>query len=278
MKLYFFKDQPNFGDLLNGYIFEKIFNIKIELSDILNSDFVGIGSLFEFLFSRHNHFIKRVFYKPIKIFGTGFIKQAETEMLYYPKRKMKIYAVRGYLTYERLLKNGLVKPSDNIAIGDPGLLVSKLIDTSKIKKKYDLGIIPHYVDKNSPLLDNIKVKNSVILDITKNPIDLLHDIAECKVIISSAMHGLIAADSLGIPNMRIILSDKITGGDYKYDDYYSAFGIKQHNRIDLRVSQFTEKDLKELCDNYQIKQSQVHQKQIELFNAFPYKTRKKTCL
>lgn len=270
LNLYYFDSRPNFGDLLNIDIFKKIFNIDVQYSDIQDSEVIAIGSLFELLFSKSNHFIKRFFRPAITVWGTGFI-QEQTQKNYYPIRKMKIYAVRGYLTYERLKKYGLVKPGDNIAIGDPGLLVSKLINTSKIKKKYDLGIIPHYVDQNNPLLNNIKVKNSIVLDITKNPIDFLHDIAECKTVISSAMHGLIAADSLGIPNIRMILSDKITGGDYKYDDYYSAFSIKKHNRIDLRVSEFTEKDLKQLHDNYQIKPEKVLQKQIELLNAFPYK-------
>ena len=99
--------------------------------------------------------------------------------------------------------------------------------------------------------------------------------AQCKCIISSAMHGLIAADSLGIPNVRMILSDKITGGNYKYDDYYSAFGIKNHNRFDLRKEVFTEKDLSELPGKYQIKPDLVRRKKTELLKAFPYKIKGK---
>lgn len=277
LNLYYFNSQSNFGDFLNIDVFKKIFNMDIQYSDISDSEIVAIGSLFELLFSKHNHFIKRLFRPAIAVWGTGFI-QDQIFKNYYPIRKMKIYAVRGHLTYERLKKYGLVKPSDNIVIADPGLLAAKLVDTSKINKKYDLGIIPHYVDQNNPLLNNIKVKNSIVLDITKSPMDFLHDIAECKTVISSAMHGLIAADSLGIPNIRMILSDKITGGDYKFNDYYSAFDIKKHDRIDLNVSEFTEKELKKLRDNYQIKPEQAHQKQIELLNAFPYKQKSKICL
>ena len=49
------------------------------------------------------------------------------------------------------------------------------------------------------------------------------------------MHGLIAADSFCIPNIRIILSDNIIGKDFKYNDYYSVFGIENHNKIDCLV-------------------------------------------
>ena len=80
------------------------------------------------------------------------------------------------------------------------------------------------------------------------------------------MHGLIVADALGIPNIRMILSDKITGGDYKYDDYYSAFGIRQHNRINLNTSSFTEKDLEKMISTYQVKNEDVKKIQTNLLN------------
>jgi len=47
------------------------------------------------------------------------------------------------------------------------------------------------------------------------------------------MYGLIVADSLGIPNFRMVLSDKIIGGGCQYNDYYLAFWIENHNYIDL---------------------------------------------
>ena len=47
------------------------------------------------------------------------------------------------------------------------------------------------------------------------------------------MYGLIVADVLYIPNVRMILSDKISGGDYKFNDYYSAFGLNEHEKIIL---------------------------------------------
>jgi len=68
------------------------------------------------------------------------------------------------------------------------------------------------------------------------------------------MYGLIAADSLGIPNFRMVLSDKIIGGDYKYNDYYSISWIENHNYIDLIRQDFSDKDLPSTKANYQITQ------------------------
>jgi len=269
---YWFNDRSNFGDLLNPYLCEFL-GRKLSHVNVLAADIIGIGSLMELLFS--NRKCKRIKW-PLIVYGTGFIKAPDEPL--YLKRNLDVRAVRGYNTLARLKGLRGVKIADNVVIGDPGLLAAVLLDGEKITKKYKLGIIPHYVDAQSPLLKKIECKNTKIIDITLDPVSVMKQIAECENIISSAMHGLIAADSLGIPNIRMLISDKIIGGDYKYDDYYSAFGIKKHNRVDLRQTSFTEQDLDDLKNTYQIKPEQVHQKQKELIDAFPYKIKRKICL
>ena len=208
--------------------------------------------------------------KPLIVYGSGFIE--DIPMTLYPVRRLDVRAVRGYKTLEKLksFKNKNIKISKDVVIGDPGLLSKYFIDVSNVKKKYDLGIIPHYVDKNNPLLNKIKVKNSIIIDIQQNPEVFLYKIAECKNIISSAMHGLIAADSLNIPNVRMILSDKIIGGDYKFDDYYSAFGLQNHKIINLSKTTFTDKDILNISNDYRIEYSKVIEICNNLIKNFPY--------
>jgi hypothetical protein len=48
------------------------------------------------------------------------------------------------------------------------------------------------------------------------------------------MHGLIVADSFGIPNMRVIASESLMGGDYKFRDYYSAFSKNKYRAVNIR--------------------------------------------
>ena len=112
-------------------------------------------------------------------------------------------------------------------------MVDKLIHKSFIKK-YEIGFIPHYIDQHlleSKLIrSNSKIKFINILD---NPMDILYQISSCEAIISSALHGLIAADSLGIPNRWIKLSDNLMGGDFKFHDYYSVYDI-DIQPLDLR--------------------------------------------
>ncbi len=256
--------------MLNIDLFNKLFNCNVIASGISKCNTIAIGSLLQmFLVPKSKIFkiIKGILKPPVTVYGTGFISQSNEDDNKVFCRKLDVRAVRGYNTLERLKQYKNVKIAENVAIGDLGLLAPYIyIDVSSVKKKYKLGIIPHYVDKNNPLLEKINVNNSIVLDITSQPSVLIKQIAECENIISSAMHGLIVADALGIPNIRMILSDKITGGDYKYDDYYSAFGIRQHNRINLNTSSFTEKDLEKMISTYQVKNEDVKKIQTNLLN------------
>src|SRR5690606_13222558 len=58
---------------------------------------------------------------------------------------------------------------------------------------------------------------------TKNPKEVISEISSCTCIVSSSLHGLIVADSYRIPTAWMILSDKINGGPFKYNDYYSIY-------------------------------------------------------
>lgn len=165
-------------------------------------------------------------------------------------------------------ENVVVK--ENVVLGDPGLLVSKMYDVKNVKKKYKLGIIPHFTDRNSTLLNKIKVENSVVLNICEEPEVLVPKIAECEYIISSAMHGLIAADSLKIPNIRMTLGDGVVGGDYKFDDYYSALGLDKHECINLNNRDFTDNDVPYIKMNYKVDANKVAEIQQKLIDAFPF--------
>ena len=167
-------------------------------------------------------------------------------------------------------------------MADPGILAPMLINITNISelnntKKYNLCIIPHYVDKkkNKTIKKRIHVNNSIIINIEQNPIKFLESILQCKNVISSGLHGLIIADSLGIPNMRIRLSNKILGGNYKFGDYYSAYGFKLPPTIDLSRTIFKEKHLKYLRSIYAISKDKIRKKQCELLSNFPFKLKKK---
>jgi len=274
VKLYYDNELPNFGDELNIFIVRKL-NLTAEYAPLESCNAIFIGSLLGRFFSKRLWLTRRLLglmlLKPrVLVWGGGYVEiNNRKDMRLF--RRLDVRACRGFLTLERLRQCRHAKIAENIVCADPGLLASRFIDTSHVKKKYKLGIIPHYVDKDNYLLSNITVENSVIIDIQQPPEVFMNTLAECENVLSSALHGLIAADSLGIPNARLVLSDKIKGGDYKYNDYYSAFGLKSHMRVNLAEGQFTDGDIDTISSAYAIKQEQVTQLQDALLHSFPYK-------
>ena len=192
------------------------------------------------------------------VWGSGFIKDPESsdERL---MRRLNIRAVRGKITLERLRRltgNAL----DNVAIGDPGLLASRLYPAKKVPFRV-CGIIPHHAElaeikrsdeivateresgilldstvKAMPLFERLakSIPGAVVLNPESAPKTVIGRVSECETVLSSAMHGLIVADSFGIPNIRVVASDSLMGGDYKFRDYYSAFPLDRYRQLDIR--------------------------------------------
>lgn len=131
----------------------------------------------------------------------------------------KIVAVRGPLTAQIMRNQNIDCPS---VYGDPALLLPKIYNPI-IQKKYKYGIIPHYVDKQNYILQNLTADVRII-DVMcgTNWKKFINEMLECEYIISSSLHGLIVADAYNIPNVWIELSDKIDGNRFKFHDYFAS--------------------------------------------------------
>lgn len=319
--MYYISD--NLGDNLNYYILNKItrfkkfqfYDIKMnksgakiideknikKLDEIAKTDLFFIGSIlnvicnWRYRFQIENNKYKSIinkwyfkfyeFFHPLIIFGSGFSSLKYENESYI--RNIKIIAVRGNISLQRLKKNKITV-SNSVVLADPGLLfpiIFKFKKLNSVKKYYNLCIIPHYVDQNNTLIKSkIKVKQSMILNIKENPFKFIKTLSKCKRVLSSSLHGLIISDSLAIPNLRIVASNKIIGGDYKFRDYYSAYGLKIPLQFNLNKTTFTEKQLKIIDSNYNISLDIIKKKQCQLLIKFPYRLNKelyiykKTCI
>lgn len=155
------------------------------------------------------------------IWGTGFITET-SKLSITPK---EICAVRGPLTREKFLKAGFDCPE---VYGDPALLMPKFYSPN-IEKKYKYGIIPHYVDAGNEWVKKYEnIPDVKIIKIThKDDSELyghrfIREMLECEIILSSSLHGLIAADAYGIPSHWIELSDRVIGQGFKFRDYFMS--------------------------------------------------------
>ena len=139
----------------------------------------------------------------------------------------KILAVRGPLTRENMLLNGLECPE---IYGDPALLMPYYYQPKGIAKKYMMGIVPHMVDHDLEIIQFYKKQDGVqIIDIQnyKTWRDFINKLCECEFILSSSLHGIILSDAYHIPNMWIKLSDKVLGDGFKFRDYFRSVGKKE---------------------------------------------------
>ena len=195
----------NFGDILNPLLISHLTNKKIlniRSYYYYKEHLLAIGSI-----------IDRATKKSV-IWGSGYISE-KSKFISKPK---KILSVRGPLTRMKLIEQGLDVPE---VYGDPALLFPRFYKP-KSKKKYSLGILPHWMDKESKYLQNIN-KDILIIDIqNSNPLKVIDQIYSCENIASSSLHGLIISDAYKIPNVWIKLSNKLIGGTFKFRDYYQS--------------------------------------------------------
>lgn len=181
------------------------------------------------------------------IWGSGFISAEST----CPEIPKEVLAVRGPLTREKFLSMGIDCPE---VYGDPALLFPEIHPMGDRQAKFELGIIPHYLDKNDKWLREEFLKDSRIkvIDIqNKNVIAAVDEILDCKRIISSSLHGLIIPDAYGIPSVWIEFSKPLEGSGFKFQDYFASVSRNQRNPVDIRKYNSLE-SIQDLFEPYRI--------------------------
>lgn len=237
----------NAGDMFNKTIMNH-FKLKYIKTRMSNANIFNLGSILDQLIVHADSPLPKVKTKECVITGAGFMHK-ETEKGEKLTKNLKVYAVRGKLTKNRLEK--LMGKSIDCVLADPGILLSYIYPYES-EKKYKVGIIPHFIDKKASGLDNINLNkyNCKIINIEQDIESLYKEINECECILSSSLHGLVFADSYNIPNRQIILSDKILGGLYKYQDYYSAYDMELPKPIDLRKEYINDNTIDNIMQEY----------------------------
>lgn len=71
---------------------------------------------------------------------------------------------------------------------------------------------------------------------------IMDEIVKCEFVLSSSLHGIIFADSFGIPNAHMNVSTRVMGGSYKFDDYVQAVNrtrttLELVRRTDVRMDE-----------------------------------------
>jgi len=246
LKVYWWAGLPNFGDLFNPEIIKEIFGYNCVWTLPDECSLAGAGSILAIVKNSNAY-----------VWGSGLIEEDPIS-----QNSMVFYAVRGELTRERIGKKWA-----NVALGDPGLLANLIYKKSELQTG-KIGVIPHYVDRDLPIISRINNDDRfLVINVSDPPASIASSISQCRLVLSSSLHGLIFADSFSIPNIHIKLSDSLTGGLFKFFDYYSAIG-KDYRQADIGKI-FNDVYLSELHSTYKpIRNLKAIQR--KLINAFPY--------
>lgn len=247
---YEYPHKLNFGDEITPIIIKKIFHRRVVWRDPRECDVAAIGSILKGVSDRAGG-------HHVKIWGSGLIEDIPKASY----NNLSFYAVRGKLT-----RNRISNIKDNVALGDPALLLPLAINQTH-KPIYKIGIIPHYIDATSPKLNRFKdCPEVIIIDALSPPQKVIQQINSCELILSSSLHGLIVSDAYNVPNFWTPLSSNVYGAGFKFKDYYSVFN-REAKPIDIDMVEL--KETSQLINSYESIQSILPKIQENLINAFP---------
>jgi len=228
LRSYWWKDKPNFGDLLTPYLLRHYVELETEWAPVNQADLISTGSILGHASSWWSG----------HILGSGKLF-AHDEV---PK-DAKVWALRGPITAKGI--------RGDFALGDPGLLADELVPPQT--KKHTLGILPHWSDQDLTQRTEWDQYNPVKIYPHWDPLKVIAAIGSCHKIITSSLHGLILADAFGIPR-RFEWASRLDkeGGDLKHRDYHASIGHKFEVGVTSKPSRFRVNDRRdELIDAFE---------------------------
>lgn len=209
----------NLGDAINPYIIERVSGLPSVYCNKSQAHVLGIGSIF-FDASMHSY-----------VWGSGMIN---AEKPIPPIDASKIRALRGKKTVEALTNLGYKVP--DVPLGDPGYLLNKIYSSPiSGSRRYRACIIPHHASINHPVFKKYRKMDDVcVFNILTDNLSEIRDLIDSEVVISQSLHGLIFAESLGIPNVWI--SDRFDERwKFKFEDWYSTTDLPQEKPFPLNT-------------------------------------------
>ena len=243
VKCYWWRGEPNFGDLLCPIILEHFCGVSVGWSDPVDAEIVSCGSVLDLL--------PESGYSGI-VAGSGKLLEATALDL----SQAAVWGVRGPMTLAGMILTD--RDYRNMTFGDPGLLVSDLVNVER--DLYDLGCVPHVTDvelfeREVSRARTYNYPEPILINPADDPLTVIRMIGSCRKIISSSLHGIVTADAFGIPRRTEMFSAMWTnpheGGTFKFQDY----GASLNQPIEFGTLQ-------------QAPENTVERIQVELFDMF----------
>lgn len=180
----------NLGDYLSPVVFKYMLDyFKIDQNITLKKTkhLLGIGSILS------------QGYQNATVWGSGLLcDNSKKAQLSLRIKKLDIRAVRGPLTRKALINAGQKCPEK---YGDPAILMPLIYEPAKVIKRYDVSLILHHTHSLSTLTNHDIHQINVL---TTNYKEFIDEILSSKLIISSSLHGIILAETYGVPAILLV--------------------------------------------------------------------------
>lgn len=208
---YWYDGTSNFGDLFTPFLLEYLHGVSVR-----NVRGVSPSLIRERILFGAGSTLQNISTKRVTVWGTGFMAWPRKPIRHIPA---EVLAVRGPKTAK--IAEDLGWPIAPV-YGDPGLLASLLVAQRPAEISY--GVIPHFAhfDHISRNIDSFGLR---LIDVRKPLMYVLRQISGCEMVFSSSLHGLIVAHSMNIPAVRISGKYSLSGGDFKFDDYFESVDV-----------------------------------------------------
>lgn len=142
-----------------------------------------------------------------------------------PDTALHVHATRGPMTAAALRREGVPAPE---IFGDPVYLLDRVFPLGEVEKRWDLGVIVHLSELDpwgapaesraegepsapvraalaryhvpKPFRDRVRIMDTRVAPTVAAFEARLREIASCRAILSTSLHGLVIADVYGVPN------------------------------------------------------------------------------
>lgn len=200
------RGRPNFGDILSPRLVKQLVRREVHRSQ-RPGRVLAIGSILKW--ARDGDII----------WGSGHAGAQHATA-----RGVDVRCVRGPVTAWLLRGQGVKVSAERY--GDPALLLPLVYaPNAATTPKHDIGLVPHYVDRKLPqVLAAAKLPSLSVIDICAGIENVIDALCSCKLIVTSSLHAIVAAESYGVPAVWVELSDGVVGGGMKFRDYYESTG------------------------------------------------------
>lgn len=207
----FGEQSENYGDNLMTDILRGLFDIEPQYVEMAQAELIGIGSILDSYHRRKGvNPLKRRPWRKLHAWGSGFMNT--TGKAYWPQR-LTVHAVRGPLSCEKVAL-------PDIPMGDPAILLP-LIWPKPATPTAAVSVIPHFITYDDFVRDHSTSlpKHWRIINLLDDPKTITEQIASSEIVVSSSLHGLIVADTYGIPAVWMAGDKRIKGDGFKFQDY-----------------------------------------------------------